>query len=114
MMRIQWSLGRAATIAAVLATAVQVLSVVAQAQSNLTEPVYRVASTNTAPATQPEAAQPPAAQTTPAKPVAAVRLDFTKQGDEHPLLPVIRGLKASQEIIDKSIREGLVEVALLV
>jgi hypothetical protein len=44
-------------------------------------------------------------QTTAAQPVTAARLDFTKQGDEHPLMPVIRGLTASQEIMDKSIRD---------
>jgi hypothetical protein len=74
------------------------------AQSNLTEPVYRVAAdTSATSATTAAVATEPAAQ--PTTQPAATPLDFTKQGDEHPLLPVIRGLKASQETIDKSIRD---------
>jgi hypothetical protein len=106
MMRNQSLFCRALTIVAA-AIAVHACSAIGQAQNNLTEPVYHVASTNTATtdATLPAAAQPVAAQPIAAQPVVATRLDFTKQGDEHPLMPVIRGLTASQEIIDKSVRD---------
>jgi hypothetical protein len=93
---------------AVAAITLQLLNTAAYAQSNLSEPVYRVASTNAtaAASTAPSAdAQPAATQPVAAKPVAATRLDFTRQGDEHPLMPVIRGLQASQDILDKSVRD---------
>jgi hypothetical protein len=107
MIRNQSSFTHAATIFAVAAIAVATCSRVGKSQNNLTEPVYRVASTNTSTtdSTPPATTQPAAAKTVAAQPVAATRLDFTKQGDEHPLMPVIRGLTASQEIIDKSIRD---------
>ena len=96
---------RAFTIAAVAVIAVHVSCIYAWAQSNLTEPVYRVAAdTSNTPATKTAVAAEPAAQPAATQPSAAP-LDFTKQGDEHPLMPVIRGLKASQEAIDKSIRD---------
>jgi hypothetical protein len=74
------------------------------AQNSLSEPVYRVANETSA-TTTPTSPAPAEAATTAAQPVSAARLDFAKQGDEHPLMPVIRGLKASQEIIDKSIQD---------
>lgn len=95
---------RALTIAITM-IAVHVSCINTWAQSNLTEPVYRVAAdTSATSATTTAVATEPAAQPAAAQPAAAP-LDFTKQGDEHPLLPVIRGLKASQETIDKSIRD---------
>jgi hypothetical protein len=107
MMRNQSSLCRALCFGAIAAVAVHSSSAISQAQTNLTEPVYRVASTDTttSASTPSVAARPAVAPTTPAQPVSAVRLDFTKQGDEHPLLPVIRGLTASQEILDKNVRD---------
>jgi len=96
---------RAFTIAAVAVIAVHVPCITVWAQSNLTEPVYRVAAeASTTPATTTAVATEPAAQPPAALPAAAP-LDFTRQGDEHPLMPVIRGLKVSQEAIDKSIRD---------
>jgi hypothetical protein len=98
---------RSLTIAAATLLAVHVPCVPVWAQNNLTEPVYRVAAET--PAT-PAAVNPAAttAVTTDsaniARPAAAA-LDFTRQGDEHPLMPVIRGLKTSQDVIDKSIRD---------
>jgi hypothetical protein len=105
MLRIHWSLCHALSLVA--AVAVHSWSVIGQAQTNLTEPVYRVASTNSASsATTPDAAaQPAAAPRVAAQPAAAARLDFKKLGDEHPLMPVVRGLQASQEIMDKSVRD---------
>jgi hypothetical protein len=98
MMSNHASLCRVLSITAIAALAVHVLSDASLAQTTLTEPVYRVAAeTSTVPATTPAVTAQPVA--------AAARLDFTKQGDEHPLMPVIRGLTASQEIIDKSIRD---------
>ncbi len=93
---------RAFTIVAVAACAVTTLCTTMWAQSNLTEPVYRVAAdTSKTPATTTAAATKTAVATEP----AAAALDFTKQGEEHPLMPVIRGLKASQEAIDESVRD---------
>jgi hypothetical protein len=91
---------------AVAASVFHATSAPAGAQGNLTEPVYRVASTDTATSAAATATpEQPAAQSVAARPVAATKLDFTKQGDEHPLMPVIRGLTASQDILDKSVRD---------
>jgi hypothetical protein len=71
-------------------------------QSNLSEPVYRVA--NESAATDPaasEAATAPAPQPAPAN----GSFDLTRQENEHPLAPVIRTLKASQELLDQTIRD---------
>jgi hypothetical protein len=77
------------------------------AESNLSEPVYRVANETSAASGTTTATT--AVATTPAAPTAqqpaAAALDFTPQGDEHPLQPVIRGLRLSTETIDKSIRD---------
>jgi hypothetical protein len=77
------------------------------AQEKLTEPVYRVA--NETPAAQPAAAaQTPVAAGAPAvaaQTVSRAQLDFTKKKDEHELMPVLRALKASQEEIDRNIRD---------
>jgi hypothetical protein len=95
---------RSRALAVVMLIAIGAACVAAGAQSNLTEPVYRVAN-ETSTATASTAAVP--AQPVAAKPAEADRtaLDFARQGDEHPLMPVIRGLKISQEAIDKSIRD---------
>ena len=101
------SLDRALLIVGVAALSVHLLNAAISAQTNITEPVYRVAADNSAAsATTPAvAAQPASAQTTAAQAVSAARLDFTKHDGEHPLAPVIRGLKASHEILDKSVRD---------
>jgi hypothetical protein len=85
------------------------VSGVALAEERLSEPVYRVA--NETPAAQPAAtagaAAPVAAPaTTPAVPVAAkVAFDLALKPGEHPLAPVLRTLKASQEQIDRNVRD---------
>jgi hypothetical protein len=71
----------------------------APAEEKLAEPVYRVA--NETPAAQPAAT--PATQVSSVK--ASAAYDFTQQPGEHPLAPVIRSLKASQEEIDRNIRD---------
>ena len=73
------------------------------AEGQLTEPVYRVA-TEPAPA-QPVTAAPAAAAAAPAAPAERAPLDFTKKDGEHPLAPVLRNLKISQEEIDHNIRD---------
>jgi hypothetical protein len=74
------------------------------AQSTLSEPVYRVANDNavTTPA-QPVTATSDVKPTTP--PGVRVVMDFTRQNEEHPLIPVIRVCKASIEEIDRNIRD---------
>jgi hypothetical protein len=75
-------------------------------EKKLTEPVYRVATETTA-------AQPVAtAQTSAGAPAnvaantaARGALDFTQKPGEHPLAPVLRNLKISQEEIDHNIRD---------
>jgi hypothetical protein len=85
-------------------TAVFVIAgAVAYGQNNLTEPVYRVA--NETSAAQPADAQPadtPAPQPAPA---ANGPIDLTLQPNEHPLAPVIRALKVSEEVLDSSIQD---------
>jgi Protein of unknown function (DUF1571) len=102
-MRNYSSLLRRALIAAI---AIHVPCITVWAESNLSEPVYRTAAEESStPATAAAATSGPATtQAVAAKP-AAESLNFTKQGDEHPLEPVIRGLKFSQKIIDDSIRD---------
>ncbi len=70
----------------------------AVAEEKLSEPVYRVAS-ESAPA------QPVAVAQATAAPAAKASLDFTQKEGEHPLAPVIRNLKLSQEEIDRNIRD---------
>jgi Protein of unknown function (DUF1571) len=67
----------------------------ARGQSDLSQPVYRVAHEAAAPRSAPAAAAP--AENAP--------FDFTKQPDEHPLAPVIRALKTSQQVIEQDIRD---------
>jgi hypothetical protein len=72
------------------------------AQSQLVEPVYRVA--NETPIVQSPVAAP--AATLPATQVSArVVLDFTSQPGEHPLAPAIRVFKASLEELDRHVRD---------
>jgi hypothetical protein len=98
---------RALTLSAIAAGCAICVCSVLLAQSNLTEPVYRVANETSAASGTTTATT--AVATTPAAPATqqatAAALDFTRQGDEHPLQPVIRGLRASTETIDKSIRD---------
>lgn len=90
---------------ALTAVAVSMFGFSAEGQNKLTEPVHRVAS-NAASAAAPTATgQAAAPQAVAAQAASAARLDFTRQGDEHPLMPAIRGLKASQEILDQSVRD---------
>jgi hypothetical protein len=76
------------------------------AQQNLSEPVYRVAAETS---TTAGSGVTTADATTPATPVAATAtkspFDLTQQTGEHPLAPVVRTLKASQDTIDKNVRD---------
>jgi hypothetical protein len=102
-MRNYSSLIRRALIAAI---AVHVPCITVWAQSTLSEPVYRVAAeSSSTPAVTTAATNEPATTPAVATKAAAIPLDFTKQGDEHPLMPVIRGLKTSQQVMDESIRD---------
>ena len=82
------------------------------AEEKLSEPIYRVA-TETPAAESPAATQPatsanPSA-TTPAAPAAAdaakTVFDLTPKPGEHPLAPVLRTLKATQDVIDGSVHD---------
>lgn len=88
----------AVSLAAALATAASGLTTRAQ---ELSEPVYRVA--NETETSQPAVAAP--ASVPVAAPAPAAQFDLTQQPGEHPLAPVIRTLKASQESIDQNIRD---------
>lgn len=91
---------------------------IASAEEKLSEPIYRVASETpaaqsaaTTPVTPPAGtattpagatAAPPAASTaTPAK----IVFDLVQKPGEHPLVPVLRVIKLSQEEIDNNIRD---------
>jgi hypothetical protein len=81
-------------------------------QTQLTEPVYRVAQLTTTQATsQPAAAQAavtpaPNAQTAASLPAAAASpFDLTARPGEHPLAPVIRVCKASMEHMDRNVAD---------
>jgi hypothetical protein len=85
----------------------------ALAEEKLTSPVYRVAndtaaaqSTTATPSPAPAAAAAavatiPVAAAAPAR----VRFDLVQKPDEHALMPVIRSVKASQEEIDRNVRD---------
>jgi hypothetical protein len=76
----------------------------ARAEEKASEPVYRVAtdaSTTQTPATPAAVATPtPASAGSPAH-----SLDFTRQGEEHELAPLVRVLKSTQDEIEQSIRD---------
>ena len=76
------------------------------AEERLTEPVYRVTNENTA-SQSAVVAQTVASTTADPAARAASRtpLDFTQKNGEHPLMPVLRALKISQEEIDRNIRD---------
>jgi hypothetical protein len=88
--------------AAVAVASLFFASSAALAEEKFTEPVYRVSTETTA-------AQPVAAtQTAPtalAAATAKVPLDFTQKSGEHPLAPVLRNLKISQDELDHNIRD---------
>lgn len=88
---------RATRIAASFTAAAIILSSVARSEEKLSQPVYRVA--NETPAAPPAAT--PAAATAAAK----VTFDMTQKPGEHPLAPVLRALKTSQEQIDRNIHD---------
>src|SRR3954466_10025508 len=71
----------------------------------LTEPVYRVATENTA--AQPAATTQTAAGAPAVLAATASRapLDFAQKAGQHPLAPVLRNLKISQDEIDRNIRD---------
>src|SRR4051794_25792901 len=78
---------------------------VARADEKLSDPILRVA--NETPAVQP--ATPPAPQqaavaVAATAPTGSCPFDLTAKPGEHPLAPVIRAVKASQEEIDGKIR----------
>ncbi len=80
------------------------------AEERLSEPVYRVANETPAvesPAATPSAGSAGASTATQAAPTAAgaatVVFDLTPKPGEHPLAPVLRTLKATQEEIDRNV-----------
>jgi hypothetical protein len=97
------TIGQLCCVSALAGTALALsllLSTNSLAQSDADQPVYRVANESTAPVSTP--AVPPAVA---AAPTGAASFDLTKQPNEHPLSPVIRTLKSSQEIIDQNVRD---------
>src|SRR6476659_5876629 len=73
----------------------------ARAEEKVAEQNYRIATETTAAQAQATAqAGAPAARAASRAP-----LDFTRKGEEHPLAPVLRGLKISQEELDQNIRD---------
>ena len=92
--------------AAVTLQLIFVVSAARAEEKKLSEPVYRVATETTA-------AQPAATSQTAASAQAALAattasrtpLDFARKADEHPLAPVLRNLKISQEELDRNIRD---------
>ncbi len=74
-----------------------------QEQSQLSEPVFRVASET---AGQPAAPAAQVATATP-QPAATPRspFDLTRRGEEHPLAPFVRVCKSSLENVDQNIRD---------
>lgn len=77
------------------------------AEERLTEPVYRIA--NETPAAQSAvAAQPAVAAANPApaaKPGARAPLNLAQANGEHPLAPVLRALKISEDELDRNVRD---------
>jgi hypothetical protein len=98
-------LSRHAHFAAVC-IAVLFLNAAVHGQNQLSGPAANQAAQPAATAGQTPAPQPDSAQPPTAAPAAAnAALDFTQQPGEHPLAPVVRTLKASQEILDRDIRD---------
>jgi hypothetical protein len=73
-----------------------------RAEDKLAFPTYLVATETTA--AQPVAATQTAAAA-PATASAKTPLDFSKKDTDHPLVPVLRNLKISQEELDRNIRD---------
>jgi hypothetical protein len=72
-------------------------------QQPLSDPIYRVA--NDAPTVQPGAAISPGAAPAPAADAEKPGFDLAQQANEHPLAPVLRVIKASQEVMDRNVRD---------
>src|SRR5262245_20213514 len=110
--RFRWILG-AFSAAIVVATTIS-----SNAQQQLSDPVFRVPNdaaaqpTAVAPETRPAGtsaitqAAPATAAATPTAPVAGAKrgFDLTKKPDEHPLAPVLRIVKESQDHINRNVR----------
>lgn len=79
------------------------IAVFAVAEEKLSDPIYRVASE------QPAATATGSTQQVPVTPVASVKpvsaFDLTQQQGEHPLAPVLRALKVSQEEIERNLHD---------
>jgi Protein of unknown function (DUF1571) len=80
------------------------------AEEKLSEPIYRVANeAAAAPTASPSAASSSASPAAPAVTAVAVAaktvFDLTQQPGEHALAPVLRTLKATQEEIDRNVRD---------
>jgi hypothetical protein len=84
--------------------AVSIVGAIACGQTDLSEPVYQVANEAAAATATAETSATPAPASA-AGPAANAPFDFTKQESEHPLVPVIRNLKTSQELMDQTIRD---------
>jgi Protein of unknown function (DUF1571) len=94
------------------AASVSVCVSIAQSQEKLADPIYREVNETTAaqPAaaanTSPAAAAAPVQSVAPAAPAGAKSvIDLIQKPGEHPLAPVLRTLKASEDLIDSSIRD---------
>jgi Protein of unknown function (DUF1571) len=74
-------------------------------QTQLSEPVYRVASEGAAIQAAVSLGGTNTTSAPSAAPASRVLLDFTQQPGEHPLAPAIRVCKASLEEIDRNIRD---------
>ena len=104
MLRILFFLARSTRPIFLAVAAALCVSTLGFAQSQLTEPVYRVANDTAVAAPAPSVAAP--ADVKPSAPAGVrVAMDFSRQNDEHPLMPVIRVCKASLDEIDRNIRD---------
>jgi Protein of unknown function (DUF1571) len=97
------STGRLGLASALCTLALCCWASVVCAQETLSEPIYRVA--NDIPAAQPAAAAQAAVAAPAAAAPAGVVFDLVAKPGEHPLAPVIRTVKASQEEIDTKVRD---------
>lgn len=73
---------------------------IACSQNTESDSIYLLAADTTGSPSTTSAASPPAAEAT-----ASAPFDLARQPEEHPLVPLVRALQASQAVIDESIRD---------
>jgi len=95
------------TLSATLSAAVMLaLPCAALAQDKLEEPVYRVANDASAVVASPAAQTiAPAASAAPTAAPGKFEFDLVQKPGEHPLMPVIRTVKMSQEEFDRTVQD---------